>query len=165
MAGRACYIQGMSDVKGQKLICENRRARFQYELLEFYQGGLVLTGTEVKSLRLGQAHVNEAYASFSRGEIWLIGAHIGAYKNAGYTPHDERRSRKILLHKQQIKKLQVAIQQKGLTLVPMKLYWHKGRAKVDIALAKGKNTVDKRETIKRREADRSLRRIFKGKSG
>ncbi|MFZ2586620.1 MAG: SsrA-binding protein SmpB [Alphaproteobacteria bacterium] len=152
----------MSAPTGQKIIAENRRARYLYELLEFYQAGLVLTGTEVKSLRLGNAHVNEAYASVSRGEVWLIGCHIAAYKNAGYTPHEERRSRKLLLNEAEIEKIKKGLEQKGLTLVPLKLYWHKGRVKVDVALGKGKNTVDKRETIKRREEDRSLRRVMKG---
>lgn len=144
------------------MIAENRRARFQYELLEFYQAGLVLTGTEVKSLRLGNAHVNEAYASISRNEVWLIGSHIAAYKNAGYTPHEERRTRKLLLNEAEILKIRKGLEQKGLTLVPLRLYWLKGRVKVDVALAKGKNTVDKRETIKRREQDRDLRRVMKG---
>lgn len=146
----------------EKLIAENRRARFNYELLEFYQAGLVLQGTEVKSLRAGNAHLNEAYASFSRGEVWLIGCHIAGYKNAGYAQHEERRTRKLLLNASEIAKIRKGLEQKGLTLVPLKLYWHKGRAKVDIALGKGKNTVDKRETIKRREDERSLRRVMKG---
>lgn len=149
----------------EKVITESRKARFNYELTDFYEGGLVLTGTEVKSLRLGNAHVNEAYASHSRGEIWLIGSHIAAYKNAGYEPHEERRSRKVLLHKAQIEKIRRALEQKGLTLVPVKLYWQKGLVKVTLALGKGKNTVDKRDTIKKRESDRELRRVFKGRHG
>lgn len=158
-------MAGMTDKPAPRVIAENRRARFNYELLEFYQAGLVLTGSEVKSLRQGHGHINEAYAAVSRGEVWLIGSHIGAYKNAGYSQHEERRTRKLLLHEAEIGKIKKALEQKGLTLVPVKLYWHKGMAKVDLALGKGKNTVDKRETIKRREEDRSLRRIMKGGRG
>lgn len=145
-----------------KIICESRKARFNYELLDFYEGGLVLTGSEVKSLRLGNTHINEAYATYSRGEVWLIGAHIAAYKNAGYAQHEERRTRKILFHESEIKKLRQAMERDGLSLIPLKLYWNKGRAKITLAVGKGKKTVDKRETIKRREDDRNLRRIFKG---
>jgi SsrA-binding protein len=150
------------DAAPQKVICESRRTRFNYELLDFYEGGLVLTGSEVKSLRAGNAHINEAYASHSRGEIWLIGSHIAAYKSAGYAQHEERRSRKILLHAAQIEKIRRALEQKGLTLVPVRLYWQNGLAKVTLALGKGKNTVDKRETIKKRESERELRRVVKG---
>ena len=142
-------------------ICDNRRARFNYELLEFYEGGLVLTGGEVKSLRAGAAHISEAYASFVGDELFLIGAHIAQYKNTGYTQHDERRSRKILLHKKQLKKLKEAREQKSLTIVPLRIFWKKGLAKVDIALARGKKTHDKRETIKQRDWDRQKHRILK----
>ncbi|MCP5404644.1 MAG: SsrA-binding protein SmpB [Pseudomonadaceae bacterium] len=155
----------MGNDGSQRNISDNRRARYNYELLEFFQAGLVLTGSEVKSLRLGHAHINEAYASVSRGEVWLIGAHIGAYQNAGYAQHDERRTRKLLLNAAEIEKIKRGLEQKGLTLVPTRLYWHKGRAKVDVALAKGKKTFDKRETIKRREEDRTLRRVMKGVKG
>jgi SsrA-binding protein len=151
--------------KGPPPICENRRARYAYELLEFYEGGLVLTGPEVKSLRAGGGQLHEAYASISKGELWLIGAHIAPYKNAngqGAEGYEERRSRKILLHKAELKKLKIGREQKGLTVVPLKLYWKNGVVKVALALAKGKNTIDKRETIKARELDRATRRIFKG---
>ena len=155
----------MAEKTAPKNIAENRRARFNYELMDTFQAGLVLTGTEVKSLRLGTAHINEAYAAVSRGEVWLIGSHIAAYKNAGYTPHEERRTRKLLLNEAEIVKIKRGLEQKGLTLVPVRLYWHKGRAKVDVALGKGKNTVDKRATIQQREENRSLRRIMKGGRG
>lgn len=155
----------MVEDKAPKIICESRKARFNYELLDFYEGGLVLTGSEVKSLRQGNAHINEAYAAYSRGEVWLLGCHIAAYKNAGYAQHEERRTRKILLHESEITKISRALEREGLALVPLKLYWSKGRAKVTLALGKGKKTVDKRETIKRREEYRNLRRIFKGSKG
>lgn len=155
----------MSHDKGPPPICENRRARYQYELLEFFEAGLVLSGPEVKSLRAGGGQLNEAYASFSKGELWLIGAHIAPYKHAtvqGAASYDERRSRKVLMHASELKKLKQAREQQSLTLVPLRLYWKHGVVKLTLALAKGKNTIDKRETIKRREAERATRRIFKG---
>ncbi len=158
----------MTESKGPPPICENRRARYNYELLEFYEGGLVLSGPEVKSLRAGGGQLHEAYASFSKGELWLVGAHIAPYRHAnvqGAVGYDERRSRKILMHASELKKLKQARETQGLTLVPLKLYWRHGVVKVGLALAKGKNTVDKRETIKRRENERATRRIFKGARG
>lgn len=157
----------MSEKKASNVICDSRKARFHYELLEFYEGGLVLLGSEVKSLRAGHAHINEAYATFSRGELWLIGAHIGKYEpSAGaINGHDdERRSRKILMHESELKRLREATTQQGLTLVPLKLKWVKGRAKVEVALAKGKKIYDKRATIKERDTKREIQRIFKGGS-
>ena len=154
--------------KHPSAICENRRARYNYAWDDVYEGGLVLTGPEVKSLREGGGQLNEAYASFSKGELWLIGAHISPYKHAtvqGAAAYEERRSRKVLLHASEIKKLKIAREQQGMTLVPLRLYWKNGVVKVALALAKGKNTVDKRETIKRREAERETRRIFKGARG
>jgi SsrA-binding protein len=154
----------MADEKrGESLICENRKARFHYELLEFYEGGLMLTGPEVKSLREGGGHINEAYASFSRGELWLIGAHIAPYGNAGYAVQEERRTRKILLHASELKKIKIGLEREGLTLVPLRLFWSRGKAKVALAVAKGKKTVDKRETIKKRDMERETRRVFKGR--
>lgn len=153
----------MAEKRNDNVISENRRARFNYELLDFYEGGLVLTGPEIKSLRNGGGQINEAYANFSRGELWLIGSHIAPYGNAGYAVQEERRSRKILLHAAELEKIQYGIQRDGLTLVPLRLFWQKGRAKVALAVAKGKNTVDKRETIKKRDAERETRRIFKGR--
>lgn len=153
----------MAEKRGENVICENRRARFHYELLDFYEGGLVLSGPEVKSLRDGGGQINEAYASFSRGELWLIGSHIAPYGNAGYAVQEDRRTRKILLNKSEMEKIQKGLERDGLTLVPLRLFWQKGRAKVALAVAKGKNTVDKRETIKRRDQEREVRRVFKGR--
>ncbi len=153
----------MAKQQNDSVICENRRARYNYELQDFYEGGLVLTGPEVKSLRAGGGQINEAYASISRGEVWLIGSHIAPYGNAGYAPQEDRRTRKILLHAAEVEKISKAIEREGLTLVPLRLFWQKGRAKVALAVAKGKNTVDKRETIKKRDAERETRRIFKGR--
>ncbi len=149
------------------VICENRRARFHYEFLDFYEGGLVLEGPEVKSLRRGGGQLNEAYASFSRGEMWLIGAHIAPYAHASTAvygdAYDPRRSRKLLLHASEIKKIRQMLDTQGLTLVPLRLFWQRGRVKVALAVARGKKTVDKRETIKRRDEARAVARIFKGR--
>ena len=153
----------MAKQQNDSVICENRRARYNYELLDFYEGGLVLTGPEVKSLRNGGGQINEAYATFSRGELWLIGSHIAPYGNAGYAVQEDRRTRKILLNKAEIEKIQKGIERDGLTLIPLRMFWQKGRAKVALAVAKGKNTVDKRETIKKRDMERETRRIFKGR--
>lgn len=153
----------MAKQQNDSVICENRRARFNYELLDFYEGGLVLSGPEVKSLRNGGGQINEAYASISRGEVWLIGSHIAPYGNAGYAVQEDRRTRKILLHAAEVEKIAKAIEREGLTLVPLRLFWQKGRAKVALAVGKGKNAVDKRETIKKRDAERETRRIFKGR--
>jgi SsrA-binding protein len=157
----------MTKDRDAAVICENRRARFNYEFLDFYDGGLVLEGPEVKSIRAGGAQLNEAYASFSRGEMWLIGAHIAPYANAAATvygqAYDPRRSRKILLHESEIKKIRQALETQGLTLVPLRLFWQRGRVKIALAVAKGKKTVDKRETIKRRDEARSIARAFKGR--
>ena len=159
-----CYKRWiMVKQQNDSVICENRRARFNYELLDFYEGGLVLTGPEVKSLRAGGGQINEAYASFSRGELWLIGSHIAPYGNAGYAVQEDRRTRKILLNKGELEKIAKGIEREGLTLIPLRLFWQKGRAKVALAIAKGKNTVDKRETIKKRDLERETRRIFKGR--
>lgn len=147
------------------LISDNRRARYNYELLEFYEAGLVLMGSEVKSIRGGHVQINEAYASFSRGELWLVGAHIGLYKDAGYAGHtDERRSRKLLMHKAQLKRLRQDVQMKGRSLIPTKLVFKKGFVKVVLALAEGKQRFDKRATIKEREWNRTKQRLFKGSS-
>lgn len=149
--------------KTTSLICENRRARFAYELLEFYDGGLVLLGSEVKSLRAGGGHVNEAYASFSRGELWLVGSHIAPYKfSTGDLAHEERRSRKILLNAKELKKIKEQLEQKGLTLVPLKLFWNRGKVKVALALGRGKKLVDKRRTVMERETKRKLAGVLKG---
>ncbi|PZP40346.1 MAG: SsrA-binding protein [Pseudomonas fluorescens] len=153
----------MAEKRSDNVICENRRARFNYELLDFYEGGLVLTGPEVKSLRAGGGHINEAYASFSRGELWLLGSHVAPYGNAGYAVQEDRRSRKILLKTGELKRIKESLERDGLTLVPLRLFWQNSRAKVALALAKGKKTVDKRETIKNRDIERETRRIFKGR--
>ncbi|GAB3401549.1 SsrA-binding protein [Flindersiella endophytica] len=144
--------------KGRKAVATNRRARYEYHIEETFEAGLVLTGTEVKSLRAGLANLSEAYALIMNGEAWLQQAHIPEYSHGTWTNHSARRSRKLLLHRKEIDRLQSATQEKGLTLVPLSLYFSDGRAKVEIGLARGKKFYDKRQAIAKREADRDAAR-------
>ena len=148
---------------GEKLITDNRRARHDYELLERFEAGLVLTGTEVKSLRGGRASLAQAYADVRDGEVWLVGAEIATYDQGNIANHEPMRDRKLLLHRGEIASLYGKVREKGLTLVPTRMYWKDGRAKVEIALARGKHTVDKRRDIARREADRAMQRALKAR--
>jgi SsrA-binding protein len=145
-------------------VAENRRARFDYFLEEFFEAGIMLTGTEVKSLRHGQCSLNESYVITKGGNIWLTGATIAAYNPAGaHLQHDPRRYRKLLLHKREMARLAAAVKQKGYTIVPVKIYFNeRGLAKVTIALAKGKAQHDKRETTKERDWNRDKARILRG---
>jgi SsrA-binding protein len=147
--------------KGEKLVADNRRARHEYHLLERVEAGLALTGTEVKSLREGRASLARAYAEVRDGEAWLVGAHIAAYESSGYASHDPDRDRKLLLHRRQLDSLGGKVRERGLTLVPTRLYFKDGRAKVEIALARGKELRDKRRDIARREAQRQMERALK----
>lgn len=144
-----------------KDIATNRQARFRYELLDKWEAGLVLAGSEVKSLRDGKTDLKDSYVTVRAGEIWLIGAHIAPYGPAAGQNHDPDRDRKLLLHRYEIERLIGKTRESGLTLVPTRLYFKNGRAKVEIALAKGKTLHDKRETIKRREAKREIDRAIK----
>ncbi len=142
----------------EKLIAENRRARHDYQLLERVEAGLVLTGTEVKSLRDGRAELRRAYGDIRDGEIWLVGVHISPYEQGSMGQHDPDRDRKVLLHRREIDSMIGKVQEKGLTLVPTRLYWKNGRAKVELAVARGKDVRDKRRDIAKREcrpADRA----------
>ena len=140
----------------------NRKAGFNYELLDRFEAGLVLTGTEVKSLRAGQANMGDAYAMFKRGELWLINVHISEYPPAAGMNHPPLRDRKLLLKRTQIERLIGQLKQKGLTLIPTKLFFSaRGFAKCELALAKGKAKYDKRESIKKRETERQLRRAVR----
>ena len=147
--------------RGEKLIVENRRARHDYHLLERVEAGLVLTGTEVKSLRDGRASLQQAYADVRDGEAWLVGAHISTYDQGNIANHDPDRDRKLLLHRREIDSLIGGVQQKGLTLVPTRLYFKDGRAKVELALARGKEQRDKRRDIARRDAQRDIERALR----
>lgn len=144
-----------------KVICRNRKAYFEYTIDAFYEAGLVLKGTEVKSLRLGKASIDEAYASIRDGEIYLYNAHISPYDHAAVDSHHPTRPRKLLLHRWELKRLLGKVRERGYTLIPLKLYFKDEHAKVEIALARGKKKHDKRETIRRREEQRELERARK----
>jgi len=144
------------------LVAENRRARFDYEITDTLEAGLVLTGTEVKSLRLGKAQITESYASPEKGELWLINAHIPEYLQANRFNHDERRPRKLLVSKKQLARLDSEVSRAGNTIVPLKLFFNdQGRAKVLIGLGKGKKNYDKRDTERNRDWNRDKARIMK----
>jgi SsrA-binding protein len=153
----------MARPSGQKLIVDNRRARHDYHLLERLEAGLVLTGTEVKSLRAGRANLRNAYADVRDGEVWLIGAHISEYELGNVANHDPDRDRKLLLHSREIASLIGKVRERGLTVVPTRLYFKDGRAKVELAVARGKETRDKRRDIARRDADRQIERALKSR--
>src|SRR5271165_3457598 len=147
-----------------KIIAENRKARFNYEIGEVVEAGIALTGTEVKSLRQGRATIAESYADARGGEIWLVNANIPEYLQASRFNHAPKRARKLLLHKRQISKLASAVEREGMTLVPLKMYFNeKGRAKIEIALARGKKLHDKRETERKRSWDRERSRLLRAK--
>jgi SsrA-binding protein len=148
---------------GEKLIADNRRARHDYELLERFEAGLVLTGTEVKSLRQGRASLAQAFADVRDGEVWLVGAEIATYEQGNIANHEPSRDRKLLLHRGEIESLYGKVRERGLTLVPTRMYWKDGRAKVEIALARGKQTIDKRRDIAKRDADRAIQRALKAR--
>lgn len=141
---------------------KNRKARYEYDIEETYEAGIVLRGTEVKSLRQGKASLKEAFAYMKDGEIWLRDMYIKPYEHATYANHDDRRERKLLLNKREIREIDQALNQKGYTFVPLKLYFKKGYAKVLMGLAKGKKKHDKREDIKERDQKRELEREYKG---
>jgi SsrA-binding protein len=148
----------------RKLVADNRKARFNYEILDAFEAGIALTGTEVKSLRAGKATIGESYAGPSGEELLLFNADIPEYLQANRFNHERKRPRKLLLHKRQINKLIGAVQRDGLTIVPMKLYFNdKGRAKVELALARGKTLGDKRETEKKRDWQREKGRLLRDK--
>jgi SsrA-binding protein len=146
---------------GTKLIAENRRARHDYHLLERLEAGLTLTGTEVKSLRAGQGTLQRAFADIRDGEVWLVGAHIPEYAQGNVANHEPDRDRKLLLHRREIDSLLGKVREKGLTLVPTKLYFKNGRVKVEIAVARGKEQRDKRRDLAERDARRQIDRAMK----
>ncbi len=147
--------------EAQKSIAENRKAFHDYHILETFEAGIVLVGTEVKAIREGSANLRDSFARLEDGEIWLYNVHINPYTHRGYSSHEPTRKRKLLLHRREIRKLIGKTVEKGLTLVPIRLYFQNGHVKVGLALAKGKQAHDKRETIKRREADRETRAAVK----
>src|SRR5512133_965907 len=153
----------MAKPSGEKLIADNRRARHDYNLLERVEAGLVLSGSEVKSLRQGHAILQRAYADARDGEIWLVGLHIPPYEQASVEPHEPDRDRKLLRHRRQIDQLAAKTAEKGLTLVPTRLYFKDGRAKVELAVARGKEGRDKRRDIADRETKRRIERELKSR--
>jgi len=146
---------------GLKIITNNRKARFNYFFKEFYEAGIALKGSEVKSLRDGKANISESYAFDSNGEIFLINSHIPSYKESSYNNHNPTRNRKLLLNKKEINKLIGRINREGFTLIPTKIYFKKGKAKVEIAVAKGKKMHDKRQVKKKRDWDKERARFFR----
>ena len=167
MTGRAlrlagkCYSQPMAEKSEDKIFHSNRKAAHDYHLLDRYEAGLVLQGTEVKAIRNGNVNLKDSFAQIRNGEAWLINCHISPYEYGNRQNHDPLRSRKLLLHQQEIRKLIGKVEEKGLTLIPTKIYLKKGRIKCEVALAKGKKLYDKRETERRKEADRDARKAIK----
>jgi SsrA-binding protein len=148
-----------------KIVADNRKARFNYAIGETFEAGVALTGSEVKSLRTGKANIGESYAGTRDGELWLYNSNISEYRQAGRFNHEPKRPRKLLLHKRQINKLIGAVEREGMTIVPLKLYFNeKGRAKIEIALAKGKKLHDKRATERKRSWERERGRLLRQKA-
>ena len=148
-------------MKGIKLVADNRKARFDYEVIETLEAGLALMGSEVKSLREGKCTLKDAYVSFQGAEAFLQNAHIPVYRPSSYNNHDPERLRKLLLHRSELLKVFSAIQEKGLTCIPLKVYLKSGRAKVQLGLARGKKRHDKRESTKTRDVNRELQRTLR----
>jgi SsrA-binding protein len=147
--------------KARRVVAENRKARHDYHVLDTFEAGIALMGTEVKAIREGRVNLRDSYARIENGEVWMMNVHISPYSHRGYADHAELRQRKLLLHRDEIRKLVGRTAERGLTLVPLELYFKNGRAKILLALAKGKQEQDKRETIRRREADRETRAAVK----
>jgi SsrA-binding protein len=151
----------MKELTEEKNITVNRKARHEYAILQSWEAGIVLVGTEVKSLRQGKANLIDSYAKLSNGEVWLVNLHISEYTQGNINNHDPKRERKLLLNKSEIRKLIGKTKEKGLTLIPLRLYFKNGRVKVEIALAKGKKVYDKRKDIAKRDFQRDQERKIK----
>jgi SsrA-binding protein len=149
--------------KAQRVVADNRKALHDYTVLETLESGIALLGTEIKSIREGRVNLRDSFARIDRGEVWLLNMHVGPYSHTGYETHAERRQRKLLLHAHEIRKLTGRVAEKGLTLVPLQLYFKNGRLKVALAVVKGKQAHDKRETIRRREVERETRAAIKAR--
>lgn len=150
----------MAKETGRKMVAQNKKARHDYHIHDTYEAGLVLTGTEVKSLRQGRASLVDAFATVDDGEVWLRQAHIPEYSHGTWTNHTARRTRKLLLNRREIDRIERALQDSGSTLIPLSLYFNDGYAKVEIAIATGKKEYDKRETLRRRDANRETERAL-----
>ncbi len=149
---------------GDRLVSNNRKAYHDYFIDESVEAGLVLVGSEIKSIRAGKVNLRDSYVTIRNGEAWLIGSHIAGYAQASYQDHEPRRDRKLLLHRREIMRLRQRVDQKGYTIIPLKMYLRDGRAKVEIGLARGKRQYDKREAIAQRDADRAIERAIKDAS-
>lgn len=163
MAKSAATKKGKGDDDSFKIVARNRRARHEFDLIESVEAGIVLTGTEVKSLRNGKASLEESYAGIDGGEVWLYGCDIPEYLQANRMNHKPKRPRKLLLHRAEINKLIAKAAEKGLTLVPLKIYFKDGMAKVEISVARGRKTFDKREALKKQDAKRDMDRALRGR--
>jgi SsrA-binding protein len=153
----------MATAKAEKLVTDNRKAGHDYHFLETFEAGVALLGTEVKAIREGRVNLRDSFCRLEGAEAYLVNAHIGQYSHGGYASHDPMRPRKLLLKREELNKLLGKTTTRGLTIVPLKMYFKDGRIKVAIALARGKNVVDKRETIRRREAERETRAAVKSR--
>jgi len=151
--------------KAERIVAENRKAQHDYHLLESFEAGLALVGTEVKAIREGRANLRDSYARVDKGEAFVHNLHISAYSHSGYASHDELRKRKLLLHLSEIRKLTGKTVERGMTLVPLRLYFKDGRAKLEIGLARGKKDYDKRETEKNRDWEREKAQLMRSKRG
>ena len=150
--------------KAQRVVADNRKAFHDYHVLETWEAGLVLLGTEIKAIREGRVNLRDSFARVDNGEVWLANVHISPYSHTGYAHHEERRQRKLLMHRHEINKLTGLVREKGLTLVPLQLYFKNGRLKTQLALVKGKQAHDKRDAIRKREVDRETRAAVKQRS-
>jgi SsrA-binding protein len=148
----------------RRLIAENRKARHDFHILDTWEAGVALLGTEVKAIREGRVNLRDSYARVDKGEVWMLNVHISPYSHRGSAEHAEMRQRKLLLHSHEIRKMLGKVAEKGLTLVPLEMYFKNGRVKVTLALAKGKQEHDKRETLRKREVDRETRAAIKARS-
>lgn len=151
----------MAKNEGHKVVSTNRKARHDYEILDTYEAGLVLTGSEIKSIRAGHVNLREGYVQPRDGELWLLNTHISSYDQAGMFGHDPLRPRKLLLHRKEIERITARVQEKGLTIVPTRLYLVRGLAKVEIALARGKKQYDKRDSLRERTSQRQIERTLR----
>lgn len=151
----------MAPADAVAVVARNRRARRDYEILDRYEAGLALTGSEIKSIRLGKADIQGAYGRLRDGEAWLLDAYIAPYLNAGYAPHEARRDRKLLLHKKELRRIRAALDERGLTLVPLDLHLRGGRAKVELGVARGVKRYDKRRKLREREEGRQVARALR----
>jgi len=147
--------------KGTRLVCQNKKAYHDYEIVETLEAGMVLLGTEVKSLREGRANLKDSHGKVKKGQVYLYGLHISPYTHASYNNHEPERVRKLLLHRYEIKRILGKTQERGFSLIPLKIYFKEGKAKVELALARGKKLYDKRESLKRKEEAREMDRLRK----